>query len=286
MADELVLEERVTTPDAATVAWQELPAAVAENFTVVDAPPSSRPESAGRISRDRRLRLFPKHPGTIELPARQVKITGGAAEQQLELPALAVTVVSIVKNADPLPLPDPLTMRQKVKIPWQPLGLAGVLVVLVVVAAVWWWRRRLRPLVVPLPAPIPLLPPAEEALAALARLEAADLVGTGAFKEFYLGLTTILRRYLERRFEVAALERTTEEFLAETRGDPRFAGPECQPLAGLLAEADLVKFAEMRPAAAAAQSALAACRQLVEATRPRPEAIPPAEPPATVGGAA
>jgi hypothetical protein len=175
-------------------------------------------------------------------------------------------------------------MHQNRRIPWRWLSLAGILVLLAAAAAIWWRRPR-RPALLPPLVPIPSVPPVDEALAALARLETSGLAAAGRFKEFYLELTTILRRYLERRFGVAALERTTDEFLAETRGDPRFAGTEFMMLPGLLSEADMVKFAEVRPTVTAAGAALAACRQLVEATRPLPGPLPPPVPPAT-GGAA
>ena len=284
-AEELVLEERITTPDAATAAWQELPAALTEKFTIVVPPPTSRPESAGRLSRDRRLRLFPKQPGTIEIPERQVKISGGGIpEQILELPKFTITVASVVKDAKPLPLPDPLTMRSGRKLSWLWIGVAVVLALLAAIVVIWLWRRQPPPPMLPPLPPVPSVPPVDEALAALARLEASGLAAAGHFKEFYLELTIILRRYLERRFGVAALERTTDEFMAETRGDPRFAGAEFQVLPGLLAAADLVKFAEARPTADTAIAALAACRQFVEATRPPPGPVPPPIP-AAAGGA-
>ncbi len=281
-AEELVLQESITTPDAATVTWPDLPAALAEHFTVVEAKPLSRPATKGRIYRERSLRLYPKHPGTIEIPARQIKVSnGGNTESPLELPAFSVTVASVVKGATPLP--EPLTMRLAKQIPWKWLGLAVGLLLLAAVA-VWYWRRP-GPAAASAPA-IPLVPPAEEALLALARLEASGLIAAGRFKEFYLDLTTLLRRYLERRFGVAALERTTDEFLAETRGDPRFAGSEFQILPSLLGEADLVKFAEVQPGPGAAGAALAACRRFVEVTRPVPNPVPSSSPDTPAGGAA
>lgn len=285
-AEELVLEDRITTPDAAVATWQELPAGLAENFTVVETPPTSRPQSAGRISRERRLRLFPKQPGTLEIPVRQVKISGGGApEQFLELPAVSVTVASVAKDAKPLPLPDPLVMHSKKKLPWLRIGVATVLALLAAAMTIWCLRRRSRLVVLPPLPSVPAVPPVDEALVALARLEASGLAVAGRYKEFYLELTTILRRYLERRFGVAALERTTEEFLAETRADPRFTRVEFQVLPELLMAADMVKFAEAQPSAPAAAAALTVCRQFVEATRPVPGPLPPPLPPSSAGGA-
>ena len=145
-------------------------------------------------------------------------------------------------------------------------------VVVVALVAGWWLSRRRR---------------REKAVAAvvltpeqLANMELDKLVASGLadrdIKQFYVELTSIVRRYIERTTGIRAPEETTEEFLreisragsrvfAETTGiggvdDGRLPSPpaplpkgegslfeECSRLRDFLESADLVKFAAHEP---------------------------------------
>jgi hypothetical protein len=61
---------------------------------------------------------------------------------------------------------------------------------------------------------IPLLPPYEEAIAAIHELERNKFLQRGLLREYVFNLSEILKRYVERRFSVNASEFTTEEMLA------------------------------------------------------------------------
>ena len=56
-----------------------------------------------------------------------------------------------------------------------------------------------------------------EALAALTALAASGLVEARAFRELYIRLTAIAKRYLERRLDAPVLEMTTAETVAFLR---------------------------------------------------------------------
>jgi hypothetical protein len=89
--------------------------------------------------------------------------------------------------------------------------------------------------------------PRERALEELADLMAKDLVGRSMVKEFYLELTMIVRRYIERAHAIRAPEQTTEEFLAAVSSDTRFSHEVINRLKAFLEAADLVKFAAYHP---------------------------------------
>lgn len=108
----------------------------------------------------------------------------------------------------------------------------------------WWWRRRRRG-----PAPERRYTPEELAYLELQELIAADLVAKRDYSGFYVELTGIVRRYIERTTDIHAPEQTTEEFLAAMRGRGDFALERQQRLADFLEAADLIKFAGQIPGA-------------------------------------
>ncbi len=80
----------------------------------------------------------------------------------------------------------------------------------------------------------------------LQRLRESDLVARGEFKLFYQGLTEIMRKYLEPRFGIDAVDRTTME-LKKILRDARLDDDSYSLLFTMFDSADLVKFARRVP---------------------------------------
>ena len=133
------------------------------------------------------------------------------------------------------------------------LGAVGLLF------GLWWLLRRIH-------RQIRLLrmSPRERALEELAALLAKDLVARDRVKDFYLELTMIVRRYIERAHSVRAPEQTTEEFLQAAAGDARFSAATVEKLRAFLQAADLVKFAAYRPAPDKVLAATGTARDYIE----------------------
>lgn len=87
----------------------------------------------------------------------------------------------------------------------------------------------------------------DEAFQALSKLYDSDLLRRGDLKGFSVILSEILRRYLERRFSVPALESTTFEIHRSLR-DKALADELQSQVLQVLSALDLVKFAKDRPA--------------------------------------
>jgi hypothetical protein len=137
------------------------------------------------------------------------------------------------------------------------------------VAAVWLIRRlRRKARAAPPPAvepePVPALPPDpyRVALARFGEIERAGWPEQGRVAQHYESLTDVLRDYLEAAESLPARERTTSELLwalpphLVERGLRR----RCEDV---LDDADLVKFARVRPSAADAESFLQRARDLL-----------------------
>jgi len=157
---------------------------------------------------------------------------------------------------------------------WVALGVALVLAA----ALAWWLVRRLRKGEAPRAAKVPEVPADAEALRDLEALAASGLASRGEYRSFYIRLTGVAKRYLERRLGAPVLEMTTAETLAFLRGHVH--GGDLLPVVRDLAEAaDRIKFAKGQGLAQEAGRHLAAVRALVPAleAKLRPAAEPAAE---------
>ena len=134
-------------------------------------------------------------------------------------------------------------------------GLAGVVVVTLVV--IWVVRHRSRE------APEAVTSPHEWALGQLQNLADEQLIERGLVHEFYFRLSMILRQYIERRFDVTALKRTTEEFMLETPGGPKLPVDFHATIGSFLRACDMVKFAQHAPHANEINEALNTARDFV-----------------------
>lgn len=156
---------------------------------------------------------------------------------------------------------------------WITLAFALLLVAAIVILLL----RRKRQRSAPLAAPVPELAPDLEALGALEALAREGLPARGELRPFYIRLSVIAKRYLERRLGASVLEMTSAETFAFLRGHPH--GGELLPVVRDLAEAaDRIKFAKGRGLVPEAERHLASVRALVPALEARLRPAPPAEP--------
>ena len=118
--------------------------------------------------------------------------------------------------------------------------------------------------------PAPPLPPHEIALRDLRKLHSERLWQEGKHKQYYSGLTDILRAYIAGQWGVGALEMTSDEIIEAMRSIelPR---KQAMDLNDILRSADLVKFAKAMPEAEENEAAYSAAWEFVNQTMPQPE---------------
>ncbi|MGE0143959.1 MAG: hypothetical protein AB7I19_09665 [Planctomycetota bacterium] len=187
----------------------------------------------------------------LALEGFRIEVAGLTAGEVPDLGSVATAL-----GAVPLPLPGDAQRTL-----WIVLGAIAALLML----SLWWWRsRRVDHSAMPV-----VIDPHAEAEAAFASLLARDLPGRGLFAEFYVGLTGIVRRFVERTTGIHAPEQTTEEFLRALEHDERVARDRKSELRNFLAASDLVKYAAQVPSATelddAVQSAKRFCARNVGA---------------------
>jgi hypothetical protein len=143
------------------------------------------------------------------------------------------------------------------------------LVILALIGALIYWLRRPKQKVIVTPPAPPPPAPHVWALQQLEQLSAKRLWEQGEVKEHYSTLTSILRSYLERRYNIHALEQTTPEIINQLHslGVTRAMQDDT---AELLNIADLVKFAKAEPGENLHVGAIGRVRDFVNATIPAP----------------
>ncbi|HEB71152.1 MAG TPA: hypothetical protein ENI77_00845 [Nitrospirae bacterium] len=108
--------------------------------------------------------------------------------------------------------------------------------------------------------------PHEIAYDQLNKLKEDDPYGKGLYKEHYFRLSEIMRGYVERRYEVFALESTTLEL--RSRFDNRFETQlKRERLFSLLEACDLVKFANFKSTPANAKDSLKRAFEWIDMTK-------------------
>jgi hypothetical protein len=152
------------------------------------------------------------------------------------------------------------------------IALAALVVCLAALVA-WLVRRRRRPAASQVVPEAALVPPDVEALRALDALAVSGLLASGEYRAYYIQLTAVAKRYLERRLGAPVLEMTTAETLALLRGHPS-ADDLLPTVRDVASAADRIKFARGEGLVAEAERHLGAVRQLVatleERLTPRP----------------
>lgn len=186
------------------------------------------------------------------------------ATPPIVLPMQAVTDKQVDKNITPVL--DPIWIHP----PMQTVaGYIGILLAILAMLFLAWKlirraHRRIR---------LMRMSPRERALEELDTLLAKKLLEKQKVKDFYVELTMVVRRYIERQHHVRAPEQTTKEFLAAVSADARFAPEIVTRLRAFLEAADLVKFAAYTPDEANVTNAIDTARNYITTDADNTEAI-------------
>jgi hypothetical protein len=146
---------------------------------------------------------------------------------------------------------------------WWFWWVAALLCVAIIVF--WFWKRKKPTIATEVAA---RLSASEIAMRALQQLREEN----PPVEIFYTRLADIIRYYIEGQFGLHAPERTTEEFLSEATLPPQHM----TSLSSFLMEADLVKFARLRPGKDDVDRAYGAAECFINESRSMPVAATPA----------
>jgi hypothetical protein len=182
----------------------------------------------------------------------------------LETPEVTIKVKSLLpEDMKDLKLHDiipPLPYPRSYMV-WIWTGTGAGLLILLAVGVYYYKKRFMRMEAIEI-----RLKAHEIAYNELKSLVDENLIEKGEIKEFYLRLSSIVRRYIENRFGLRAPEQTTEEFLNGLEDAQDFPAEYKPLLKDFLRHCDLVKFARFEPETKDIQASFDSCKAFIQGT--------------------
>ena len=259
VGDPITLTAVVEHPEEITVSWPDsLNLGPFDVIAVRGLEPEAR---NGRVRTGLSVTVVAFELGELEMPAVWVVASGpdGAADTLLgDRFVIEVASVGLDEGGGIRDIRGPLSIPAG----WWPRLLWWMLPVLLVLVAYALYRRHRGREEVTVRLPAVVRSPEEIALAELDRIGRSHLLGRGMVKQYHIEVSDALRRYVEGRLDIDAMEMTTREVMRELERD----GCEREWAARLdefLTRCDVVKFAKMRPEEGASAATLDLGRQLV-----------------------
>lgn len=151
--------------------------------------------------------------------------------------------------------------------PWLAGIALGILLIGLPIFLIFY--RKAKPTAFRRPPPPPV-PAHEVAMRRLAQLEAEKRWQKGDFRGYYFELSYIIRAYLEDRYQILALESTTDHILRDVSGQLQDL-KQTERLKQLLQMAELAKFAKAQPEMQENMANMDIAREFVKKTQVRKE---------------
>ena len=235
-------------------------------------PADTTQAGQGRINVSQQVLLQSFDSGTYILnPVRYVSGSETIASNRLVLKVIPVDVDSLATIHDFSDVVDP----SRKLVDYLPDFLADygawILALIALLAIAYFLVRRYMRRDQPVEKKVVVIPPYELALQELDHLKADKLCEQGHEKEFYTRLTDILRRYLQGRFGINAMEMTSTQ-IRHILSDNEQTRLSRRNMEQVLETADFVKFAKVRPLPDDNVRSFQSALQFVEDTRPLPPA--------------
>jgi hypothetical protein len=254
----LIEAEKGKTIYAAPINVSQLPHVESEAPKVKKVKPKAA--APGKVYYEAVYPLRAFAPGSHTLPP--ITISAGEAKIQTDAYAFQATPVK----------PDGATTIKDIDAPLAPpsnwlLYVFGVIFIIAVAGAmIFWYMRRQKQTALP-PQAAPQLSPHEIALARLNEIEALNLVAKGEMKRYHTEISHAIREYIAMRYDIPALELTTEDLLNRL-SDADLPDAPLSLLRHFLTQCNLVKFAKQQPGKLEAHARLDEAQQFIEATKP------------------
>lgn len=244
-----------------TIQWVKLPDSL-NGMVWVEKGKTDTIQTKDSIILKQKLVLTSFDSGSYYIPSLPYSVSG----KSFRTDSLLVQVQSL--NVDTTKAFKPIKGVRDLPISWLDYWkqfLLGIAILALFVFLIIYFIRKRRNK----KAESPKVPPEkahERALRLLAELEKRQLWQSGEIKAYYDNLSQIIREYLENRFHMSALEKTTDELLRTTHKMADLK-PFRKQLRMILQTADLAKFARANPLPEEHEACIKAVEEIVIKTK-------------------
>ena len=252
IGDQVTLNLSFSFPAGTQVVWPSIKDTILGNIQVISRTKVDSSWSTDKknlkLTQDLRLTCFDSGFYTIpsirfyyrNLPDTTIKfeLTG------LQVLTVHTMTVDTTKAIRPIKGPVKVGFSILEYLPWI---IAGMWFLAIVGFLLYYFIKKRRGEPIFLLRPNVKYQPHELALMELEKLRARKLWQAGKMKEYHTELTNILRKYIEDRFHIMAMESTSEEILDNLEEMTIIRKEWREILREVLSMADLVKFAKYSP---------------------------------------
>ena len=207
--------------------------------------------------------------GKLETPELELLYELKGVKSAVKIKPVALTIQSVLKSKEEK-LAD---IKGPARIPpdYMPVVVAAVIAAVLIVAAIAVFhlvrKFKKRRKVIPLEDIFATTPPHEWAYAELDRLMGKKFLEKGLFKDFYVSLSEILKKYMEGRYRIDTMERTTAEVM-----DAMSLAKIERKIRGraelILKKCDMVKFARHIPSIEQSREVIQEVYDFIDLTKP------------------
>lgn len=274
IADTITLELEASIEPKYDVNMPKVNEALA-NFGIVDWKNlGDKLDDKNNVVRTYQYRLEPFLSGTFPIPAFTFEfhdVNDPNENHQLATEPVDIEVASLLgdqrANLKISDIEGVVGIPKQASFLWVWVLSVSVIIIAVGGVIIYFKRKHVKELV-------RIFKPAHEiAYERLRVLIGQNLIETGKIKEFYEGISDILRHYIEHRFDLRAPERTTEEFLFEIQYTDVLSKSDKESLAEFLNNCDMVKFAKYNPEKEQIQAAFDLVKNFIEKTKSQEKKI-------------
>ncbi|MCX5693235.1 MAG: BatD family protein [Candidatus Omnitrophica bacterium] len=204
--------------------------------------------------------------GEFTIPGLKIKYKNfDKQEKEILSDEIKIKVESVKPGPNDMddirPLKDPAEIKD-----WFLMGLSVIFILFAAAIAVFIYFRKKKE-----KEEKPALPPrpAEEiAKDALKALKEMKLIEKGLIKEYYIRLSDIIRTYIEDRYSIFAMDRTTWELFQEMKSK-RIERLHVDRINDFLEDCDMVKFAKYMPSHKEIEEVYKRAEEIVDITTPK-----------------